>query len=860
MSEKTVKLKFLPEGKGGVIDALREIGERIHDAMNNASKATRGLSAADGELKNAIEECKTSIAQQERDLSKLGSAYLALGKEEENLEKHYWSLIQTHKELAEEAKGGLREVVVEDMKRVGAEIEATKKKLDECRDSQGNLRAAIEQNHGAIIHSVSALREYEKKALAARQATIEEAKARREAAQAAKEQKEAVRAAAEAEAEAHKRSAEMQRMFANRVREAQARSSSATQTINSFGISLGTVRAASIGASHAQHALAQMMNGNLIGAFRSATAATQAFSKACGALGPIGAIVAALAYPVYSLAKGWTDAKKAAEEYAQVKADLANRREHLNARMEGRDEGLAGLSDAELEARRKAAADKALEADYNHQYALDKADRAAKREGEGGWMLHSAAAAVGWFPFVETPKEEQERLDKREREANAAADAAHEELKAIEAEQARRRGDKKTGSKSGGSSSRASSDADRRARELEQIVAMRKENERAREQANIEALNGDQGRLKGLEYRREELRKDRAEIGADFRRLGMALDPEDEKKILEIDNKILQVNQQISAERERLRKARDSEAMEGMSLGDKRDYLKLRMAESLAEAKKTGNNIDRETAKDYERQLKTVEESIKKIGDTRREQAHEYRLNRAFEEKSEKDKLDYLQKEAQYLRGRMAAETDPEKRGKIWDRLFENRKTYNQLKDEAKTRNETTEELATRWQNRDAGAAGRLAELYQKIANASKDPKSAFEAMLEARGIVDGIQEQNMSWVDRKKAYRAAKKQAKADLKAAEEMDELLDSIDGGGSNTLRARSARRMGGKLTGFSRHPNDMASRSAARMSAMRAGILRDYKPGAQGLTSSGKTEEAKGIDKTNSLLEEIRNELR
>jgi len=66
-----------------------------------------------------------------------------------------------------------------------------------------------------------------------------------------------------------------------------------------------------------------------------------------------------------------------------------------------------------------------------------------------------------------------------------------------------------------------------------------------------------------LEYRRGELLKDRTELEkriAPMQEMGFALDPEDEKKLLDINEKLLQVNQQISAEKQAQEKSDKAQA------------------------------------------------------------------------------------------------------------------------------------------------------------------------------------------------------------------------------------------------------------------------------------------------------------
>lgn len=700
---KTVKLTFLPEGIDSTIDRIRQLGEKTEEAMKEASRATRGLGMAGADLRDSIDGCKDAIARHEQELAKLAPAYITASKEAQELEARLEALQERRDQIAHLKGEGTYGIELEE---INAEIASTCDKLDEYDDTLNKGRSAMRHQSDAIREVVADMRGYEKEAIAARQATLEEAKARKEATQEARKQREAIRAERDAKREA-------------------AQAARDKEKADDAG------RKAAMGLSQAQSALAQLMRGNLVGAARSATSAFKQMSGAMKANASIAAWTA-VGVAIAGVVKMVKEAIKINDEYCTKAVEGLSKVREIEEQRYQRDhperETFSLDSDEDLDRKIRTAQHQLLTyKDRTNRAALDVQlasedmlgspnDSWIKEKTRPGWNWMREMAGRITFGAYESPLKEQERLMQELERAIGNEKNASDLLDRLKKERDRRKTDRSTTTKA---------DADKRQQEAERIADRRREFERDLEQAKLEAAGGKDARLNGLEYRRGELLKDRSALEeklAPFREAGMALDPEDEKKLLDLEGQLLRVNQQISSE-------------------------KAKQAEE-----------DKNKAEAKEKELKAEKENL----------AAWQRGRKLEGMNSAADRVSYINNEIAALRQQPAT--------------IENRQRMRQLIDERDAAQKEADAFAAKKQDylhRNDTDAQRMASIGKQLAEAGVkgDEAAMLELLMSGEEIAENYKEP-LTKRQQRRADRKAERNAKAAMRAAKTLRKQMGEIE----------------------------------------------------------------------------------
>lgn len=668
-----------------------------------------------------------------------------------------------------------------------SKIDQTSKTAEEAQKrsekATRNSTAATKDNTSATENNAEALKSLGDAATAA-------TKARQAHEQATRAHSESLKAQAEAMGYVKKSSAEMSADLKRAVVYADKLKSGA----QSAGGALEGLETFSQAANTAQTSLAQLMSGNVVGAFKSAVVAVKQFTSAL-VMNPILLAIAAVTAAVAAMTKGWIDAKKAKDDYARDTAAL----DEMAAKIEqerGGNGDIGNLSDAELERRRKAAEEDLWEAQGKTDDALDMRRRTAKAKADTGMMGHAAEAVFGWTGAGVNARDARAQANLED--AHAREQNARESLKAIEAEQARRM-DARNSSKAE-DAAKVKASADRQRQQAEEVADRRKNFERDLQQAKLEA--GEGGKMAGLEYRRDELLKDRSALEeklAPMREMGFALDPDDEKQLLDINEKLLQVTQQISAENQRITTEKNQQK--------EADEKKVKAEKAAQAAWMRGRKLDK---------------------------------------MSGGDRVSFINDEISALRQQPGTIENRERMRKLVDERDAAQKDVDAIKEKKQDflhRNDTD--------------AQKLARIGKEL-GATDDQSKMLELMMAGEDVAESYQEP-MTKRQQRRAEKKAARDEKAAMKEAHKFRKQVADIEAkwkaGDESAQEAMAQMAAGGnksaleKIATSASKGNKSAQELAAKLTSDKNGVPSAIQ------SKGGKLVEVKGQDRTNQLLETI-----
>lgn len=202
----------------------------------------------------------------------------------------------------------------------------------------------------------------------------------------------------------------------------------ANTAAGAYGAGMNGVRSVTAGAVQSQTAMAQLLRGNVAGAFKSATAAVISFSQAL-MFDPLLAGIAAVTAAVVIMGQKWAEAAQKQREYAQNAGALNDLGRSLDWAREGKN--LSNVSGRELEEERRRREQKARELDLDAQVAQERfeKDPTDKNKEAAENAMNAAVAAWGELDTVEAEQDKRanDRRKSREEAAKAARDRRREE-------------------------------------------------------------------------------------------------------------------------------------------------------------------------------------------------------------------------------------------------------------------------------------------------------------------------------------------------------------------------------------------------------------------------------------------------